>query len=190
MSSPAQSAQPRIASGKLELRRGLPADASALAALGAQTFTATYGAYNTPEHLQQHLERTYGESLQRQELEDPATATLVALLDDRLIGFAQLVRSERPACLGEVNAVEILRFYLDTAVHGQGIARPLMDAAYAAAREGGATHVWLGVWERNPRAIAFYLKCGFAQVGMKHFYVGDDRQDDHVMLRALPQAGG
>lgn len=176
--------------GTLQVRRGVPADAAALAALGAATFVDTYGAYNTPEHLQQHLERTYGEAQQRRELEDPATTTLVAVLEGRLVGFAQLVLSELPACVGGVAAIEILRFYLDTSVHGQGVARPLMEAAYAAARAQGMTHVWLGVWERNPRAIAFYLKCGFAHVGMKHFYVGDDRQDDHVMLRALPQAAG
>lgn len=190
MSNPAASIPVHVSPGTLRVRRGVAADAPALAALGAATFTDTYGAYNTPEHLQQHLERTYGEAIQRRELEDPAITTLVAYLDERLVGFAQLARSELPECLGAVNAVEILRFYLDTTVHGRGVARPLMDAAYAAAHEMGATHVWLGVWERNPRAIAFYLKCGFAHAGMKHFYVGDDRQDDHVMLRALPQAAG
>lgn len=187
---PATIAPPHASVGTLLVRRGIVADAPALAALGAVTFTDTYGAYNTPEHLQQHLERTYGETQQRRELEDPATTTLVAHLDGRLVGFAQLVRSELPACVEAVGAIEILRFYLDTTVHGCGVARPLMEAAYAAAREQGMTHVWLGVWERNPRAIAFYLKCGFAHVGMKHFHVGDDRQDDHVMLRALPQGPG
>lgn len=190
MSATATTTALHPATGALRVRRGIVADAPALAALGAATFTDTYGAYNTPEHLQQHLERTYGEPQQRRELEDPATTTLVAHLDGRLVGFAQLVRSELPACVEATAAVEILRFYLDTSVHGQGVARPLMEAAYAAALDAGATHVWLGVWERNPRAIAFYLKCGFAHVGMKHFHVGDDRQDDHVMLRALPQAMG
>jgi diamine N-acetyltransferase len=45
--------------------------------------------------------------------------------------------------------------------------------------------MWLSVWERNPRAIAFYGKCGFRMVGSKDFWVGSDRQTDHVMVLEL-----
>ena len=50
------------------------------------------------------------------------------------------------------------------------------------ARGFGAQHLWLAVWERNPRAIAFYGKCGFADVGDTEFYVGPDRQIDRVLV--------
>ena len=41
--------------------------------------------------------------------------------------------------------------------------------------------LWLGVWERNPRAQAFYRKSGFADVGSQVFLVGTDAQTDRVM---------
>jgi len=84
--------------------------------------------------------------------------------------------------------VEVWRFYVDRAWHGAGVARPLMDAALEAARELGAGSVWLSVWERNPRAIAFYTKCGFRDVGSKLFIVGSDRQTDRVMAREIDRS--
>ena len=61
----------------------------------------------------------------------------------------------------------------------------LMHAAREAAQELGGLHIWLGVWERNPRAIAFYLKSGFVQVGSHVFTVGSDRQTDFVFVSPL-----
>jgi ribosomal protein S18 acetylase RimI-like enzyme len=69
---------------------------------------------------------------------------------------------------------------------GRGLAQALMAEVENAARRRGAHELWLGVWERNPRAQAFYRKCGFEKVGTQIFVVGDDPQTDHVMLMELP----
>jgi RimJ/RimL family protein N-acetyltransferase len=45
------------------------------------------------------------------------------------------------------------------------------------------------VWEENPRAIAFYLKSGFEDVGTTDFWVGSERQSDRVLLRDLNLPG-
>jgi MOSC domain-containing protein YiiM len=60
-----------------------------------------------------------------------------------------------------------------------------MAATVSAARARGAETLWLGVWERNPRAIRFYARCGFVDAGEKSFIVGTDVQRDRVMVRAL-----
>ena len=78
-------------------------------------------------------------------------------------------------------SIELHRFYLDRAAHGSGLAQRLMQASLAAAARQGAAVVWLGVWERNPRAIRFYERIGFADVGSQTFVVGTDRQTDRVM---------
>jgi GNAT superfamily N-acetyltransferase len=78
-----------------------------------------------------------------------------------------------------------VRFYIDARWHGTGAARLLMHAVDDEARRRGARAVWLGVWERNPRAIRFYEKCGFRDVGTQRFLLGTDVQRDRVMLREL-----
>jgi ribosomal protein S18 acetylase RimI-like enzyme len=60
-----------------------------------------------------------------------------------------------------------------------------MAEAKTAARDLGGCHVWLGVWEQNPRAIAFYLKSGFVERGTRDFMVGTDRQTDRVLVAVV-----
>ncbi|HEU4662939.1 MAG TPA: GNAT family N-acetyltransferase [Dokdonella sp.] len=175
---------------RLTLRRGIPADAASLAAFAARTFADTFGAANDPSRLRAFLDATYGVEQQSRELADPDTVTLLATRDGELVAYAQVHRrGEAPACVGATNAAELQRFYVDRGAHGSGVAQRLMQAACAAAREFGAHCLWLGVWERNPRAIAFYAKCGYVDVGCKTFDVGGDRQTDRVMRLQLAPAG-
>jgi len=88
-----------------------------------------------------------------------------------------------PDCVSDRSAIELVRFYVDRSLHGSGVARTLMNAVDAAAASRART-IWLGVWEHNPRAIAFYLKCGFVDVGSHPFQLGRDLQTDRIMSRA------
>ena len=173
------------------VRRGEVGDAAALAELAAATFRDAFGAHNTPQDMELFLARSYGPVQQAAELADPGVTTLVAFDGEAMTGFAQLCRSEPPYCVPAEGAMELWRFYVARAWHGRGVAQALMPAVVEAAGEQGASSLWLGVWERNPRAQAFYRKAGFADVGSKVFVVGNDVQTDRVMLKRLaaPQAG-
>lgn len=166
----------------MSIRHATPSDAALLAELGARTFRDTFAAANRPEDLEVYLAGAYGEAQQRREIDDPNGVMLIAEIDGRAVGFAHLRRGEAPAGVSGAHAVEIVRFYVDRAFHGRGIAQTLMDAARAAARDLGADVLWLGVWEHNPRAIAFYEKCGFRDVGSQPFLLGSDLQTDRVMV--------
>lgn len=167
------------------IRRAAVSDAAALAALGRQTFIDAFGADNRPDDLELYLSHTYGEARQRAELLDRETITLVAEDDDALIAFAQLRRSAPPRCVDGPAPVELGRFYVERGWQGRGVAQQLMGETLAAARELGGETLWLSVWERNPRAIAFYAKCGFRDVGTQPFVVGNDVQTDRVMVCTL-----
>ncbi len=66
-----------------------------------------------------------------------------------------------------------------------GVAQQLMAEVKLAVKAMSCLNLWLGVWERNPRAIAFYAKCGFVDRGSKVFVVGADRQTDRVMVAVV-----
>lgn len=160
------------------VRRATASDAAALAELGARTFVDTFGAQNRPEDLEAYVAKTYGVAQQTREIEEGIT--LVVESEGALVAFAQLHRSGSP--FGDV---ELGRFYVDRAHHGRGVAQALMEAVLAAARNLGGRKLWLGVWERNPRGIRFYEKCGFADEGTQPFVVGSDVQTDRIMTRIL-----
>jgi GNAT superfamily N-acetyltransferase len=143
-----------------------------------------------------------GEHLQQTaELQNPGVITLVAEQDGALVGFAQIRRHDPPASVTAAAStthsathpaavpVELQRLYLRRVAHGTGLGAALMHGAREAAVALGGTHLWLGVWERNPRAIAFYTKSGFVRVGSHDFFVGDDRQTDWLLMTPLPSAG-
>jgi diamine N-acetyltransferase len=165
------------------IRHATAADAAALAELGERTFRETFAAHNDPDDLEDYIGKTYGQPQQRAEIENPDGVTLLGETDGVLMAFAQLRRAPSPH-----GDVEIARFYVDRSHHGRGIAQSLMQAAEDAARAIGGTELWLGVWEHNLRAIAFYEKCGFRDVGSHPFLVGRDLQTDRLMSRVISHA--
>jgi len=165
------------------LRLATAADALPLAALAERTFRATFEAMNTPEDMALHCASHYSEAIQTAELVDPAVTTLVSEQDGQLIGYAQLRWGPAPPCVVASRPAEVQRLYVDAAWHGQGVARDLLNHALHQAAEAGADHIWLGVWEHNPRAIAFYRKFGFEEVGAHVFPLGTDPQRDIIMVR-------
>jgi GNAT superfamily N-acetyltransferase len=161
-------------------------DAPTLADFGERTFRDAFAADNRAEDIEAYVGATYSADRQRDDLADPARVTLLAEAEGRPIAYAQLREGVAPACVTGPAPIELLRFYVDRTWHGRGPARALMDGVIAAAAGRGARTLWLGVWDRNPRAIAFYEKCGFRDVGSQAFVLGTDRQTDRVMVRALP----
>jgi ribosomal protein S18 acetylase RimI-like enzyme len=168
------------------IRLALPADAAALTALAERTFRDTFAAENTPADIAAHVAQSCSPAHQARELADPAFTTLVAVGPvGELTAFAQLRDGAAPASVTGPAPVELLRFYVDSVHHGQGLAQQLMTAVLEAAARRGAATLWLGVWERNPRAQAFYRKYGFVDVGAHTFILGSDPQTDRLMARPL-----
>lgn len=165
------------------IRTATPADAPALSELAERTFRDTFGADNSAGDMDRHCQNSYGTDRQAAEIADPQWLSLLVEAEHGvLIGYAQL-RWSGADYLPEQPAAEILRFYVVKGWHGQGIAANLMAACLKALHERGAPAVWLGVYEHNPRAIAFYRKFGFVEAGEHIFPVGDDPQRDILMVR-------
>jgi len=172
----------------VELRLAVVADAAALAAFAARSFEQTYGDLNRPEDTRAFIATACAPAVLAAEIADPAVTTLLLLIEGSVLGFAQLLRKTTPPCVADFAdaALALDRFYIDARWHGHGLAPRLLAAVAGAARQQGATALWLTVWERNPRARAFYLKSGFADVGQTVFVVGEDHQNDRVLRLDLP----
>lgn len=171
----------------VELRPAVAADVAALAAFAAHSFEATYGHLNRPEDTRAFIATAYAPAALAAEIADPAVVTLLLRVEGSLLGFAQMQRRTPPRWVAASSgaALALDRFYIDDRWHGHGLAQRLLAAVVGAARQQGAAALWLTVWERNPRARAFYLKQGFVDVGQTVFVVGEDHQSDRVLLLGL-----
>jgi GNAT superfamily N-acetyltransferase len=167
------------------IRKAHIGDAKALSEIAEATFRATFGAVNTAEDMELHCRSSFGEPIQAAEISDPEMLTLVSEDEGRLIGYAQLRWRDAPDCVSAKRPAEIQRLYVVEGWHGKGVAQGLMQACIDEVEQRGSDALWLGVWERNPRAIAFYKKLGFVEVGNHTFALGGDPQRDIVMVRSV-----
>jgi GNAT superfamily N-acetyltransferase len=169
----------------LIVRRADIHDADLLARLGATTFTQAFADANSAEDMDAYLASAFGPEIQAAELRQPESVFLIVSVDGEPAGYAQIQVTDPPAGVNASRPIELVRFYLDAAWHGQGVSKVLMEEVLAVASAGRYNIIWLGVWEHNGRAISFYRKWGFEVVGNKSFRLGSDLQTDYLMSRSL-----
>ncbi|HEY0080479.1 MAG TPA: GNAT family N-acetyltransferase [Pyrinomonadaceae bacterium] len=156
-------------------------DVEILADLGARTFAETFAAENSAENMDAYLSSAFSAERTAEELADKASVFLIAEMEGEAAGYAKLLAGEPPSCVEGERAIELSRLYVGQKWLGRGIGQALMQKCVDEARRAGARTMWLGVWERNFRAQAFYRKWGFRHVGEQIFMLGSDAQTDWVM---------
>jgi ribosomal protein S18 acetylase RimI-like enzyme len=163
------------------------ADAETLALLGAKTFSETFGIHNTVEDMKLYVDKTFTTEQVKKEIEDAATAFIIAHDNDTVVGYAKLKTGKTPKELGATDGIEIERIYSAQEYIGKKVGQSLMQACIELAKSRGHHTLWLGVWEHNPRAIAFYEKWGFKKFGSHPFLLGTDLQTDFLMKKQLTE---
>lgn len=171
----------------LSIRSGALQDAGLLAELGARTFFETFAADNTHENMAAYLSRSFSPEQQAAELVDPRCLFQIAELNGVPVGYAMLRSHDELPNISGKKPIELVRLYVSRESLGNGVGAALMQAAINEARQEGYETLWLGVWEHNHRARAFYRKWNFQEVGTHLFQLGDDRQTDILMLRSLSE---
>jgi ribosomal protein S18 acetylase RimI-like enzyme len=148
------------------------------------TFRDTYGHQNSPEEIEKHVAKNFSFQLILAELQDENFQYFVVKEGLEIVAFCKLVKNHTLEGISK-RTVEIERFYVHPKLKGKGLGRKLMDYCFNWAEAAGFELVWLGVWERNFDAIAFYQKMGFQQFGTHVFVLGDDAQTDYVLTKEL-----
>ena len=167
------------------IRRATPGDASLLAELGARTFSETFAADNAPEDMAAYVTSSFNPDRQAAELSDPASTFFIAEVGGVAAGYAKLHGGGPAAGVKGAKPIELVRLYVSREWLGRGVGETLMRACVDEARRSGHRTIWLGVWERNKRAQAFYRKWNFRAVGEHLFQLGSDPQTDILMERAV-----
>ncbi len=170
-----------------EIRECTAADAEALAIIGAATVLEAFAGLIPGDSLLAHCRKNHVPAAYRTLLADPRTRAWIAEVSPGAapVGYAMLTPPDFPAGLLRDGDRELRRIYLFSRFHGGGTARALMDRAIAEARRQDAERLLLGVHPENHRALAFYRKSGFVEIGRRTFRVGDSIFDDPVLALEL-----
>lgn len=169
----------------LLIRTAVEDDAALIADLSRRTFYETFAAQNTKADMEKFMKEQFSHEQLMKQVSEPGNIFLLAFLDDVAAGYARLKESGNPPSLGTMNAMEISRIYVVNTAIGTGIGKALMEECIQAAIQRNKEVIWLGVWEHNTRAIAFYTKFGFSKFATHVFMLGDDPQTDWLMKKEL-----
>lgn len=169
----------------LVIRHASLDDAALLADLGARTFTETFAEINTPEDMAAYLAAAFTREQLETELRDPASTFFIAEVCGAAAGYAKVYEGAPESAIEGPKPIELVRLYVLREWLGRRAGAELMAACLDDARAKGYETIWLGVWEHNERAKAFYRKWDFREVGSHVFQLGSDAQTDILMERPL-----
>jgi len=158
-------------------------DAEALCAIGAETFTETFGHLYPPRDLARFVTQAYDLDQARADLADPTKASWIVEFDSRVIGYASVGPCGLPHPKVTSECGELKRIYLLKPWQGGGLGARLFDEALGWLQTRGAPTIWIGVWSENHGAQRFYQRRGFSKVGEYGFCVGDTVDHEYILSR-------
>ena len=178
----------------LQIIPALPEHARALSEFSSAAFYDAYEYANTEEDMRQYVSEHFSEEEIRKEIGTKNTFIFLAMMDEKIVGYVKLGTATSP---GELEArpddkvgrgkaaIEIERFYVDKKLQSKKIGSALMKYIITFSKAQDKKIIWLGVWKRNIRAVAFYEREGFVKFGETIFTLGRDLQEDFLMKKEL-----
>lgn len=160
-------------------------DLQTLRTISIQTFTETFAHLNTAADMEKYVSDNLSVQRLAAELENPNSRFFFASVNGQTAGYLKVNTGGAQTELKNERALEIERIYVQNLFQGAQVGKALFRKAVDLAREEGARYIWLGVWEKNLKAIAFYEKQGFVAFDKHVFVLGNDPQTDIMMKLEL-----
>jgi diamine N-acetyltransferase len=160
-------------------------DSHQLQEVSCETFSETFKNQNTAENMNAYLEKAFNLQQLEKELSNPSSQFFFIYLSNELAGYLKINLNDAQSEEMSDEYLEIERIYIKSHFHYLGLGKSLLNKAMDIAMEFSKKKIWLGVWEKNENAIAFYKKLGFVQTGSHFFYMGDEEQMDIIMTKRL-----
>lgn len=163
------------------IRKATSSDLGDLLHVARTAFLQAFTAGNKPENVSAYLEEAFNLDQFGKELANPASTFFLAELEGELIGYAKVNLVPAQTDVHDPKSLEISRLYVLEEYLGLGVGKILFDHSIAFAKQNQKKYLWLGVWEKNARAIRFYEKNGLRIFGSHPFPFGDEIQTDYLM---------
>ncbi|NPC90749.1 GNAT family N-acetyltransferase [Bacillus sp. WMMC1349] len=169
----------------IKLKKCTLEDLRKLQDISYETFKETFKHQNSPESINAYLEKAFNLKQLERELSDAFSQFFFVYFDHEVVGYLKVNTNDAQSEKMGDELLEIERIYIKNKFQKHGLGKSLLNKAVEIAQEHNKKKIWLGVWEKNENAIAFYKKTGFIQTGAHSFYLGDEEQIDYIMTKTL-----
>ena len=160
-------------------------DAALIADMSRITFYDAFVQDNIKEDMDIFMNQQFTKAALMKEVEEEDGIFLLAYAGNEPCGYARMRLNNKEHIMATENAIEIARIYALSSAIGKGVGSALMKYCIDMANQLNKSNIWLGVWEKNERAIAFYKRWGFEKFSEHRFLLGTDLQTDWLMKRAI-----
>lgn len=160
-------------------------DSRKLQEISYKTFNETFKNQNSPENMNAYLERAFNLKQLEKELSNISSQFFFVYFNNEVAGYLKVNTNDAQSEEMGDELLEIERIYIKNKFQKHGLGKYLLNKAMEIAIERNKKKIWLGVWEKNENAIAFYKKMGFVQTGAHSFYMGDEEQMDFILTKTL-----
>ncbi|KON69380.1 GNAT family acetyltransferase [Peribacillus butanolivorans] len=169
----------------INIKKCILEDSRKLQEISYETFNETFKHQNSPENMNAYLERAFNLKQLEKELSNISSQFFFVYFNNEVAGYLKVNTNEAQSEEMGAESLEIERIYIKKKFQKHGLGKYLLNKAMEIAMERNKKKIWLGVWEKNENAIAFYKKLGFVQTGVHSFYMGDEGQMDFIMTKTL-----
>lgn len=161
------------------------ADVNKLQDISLETFDETFRNQNSPENMEDYLQKAFNLNQLKKEMSNHSSQFFFVYLNKELAGYLKINRMDAQSEQMGEDSIEIERIYIKGKFQKHGLGQFLMNKAIEIAKKESKKKIWLGVWEKNEKAIGFYQKNGFVRTGAHSFYMGNEEQIDYIMTKTL-----
>ncbi|WP_411029464.1 GNAT family N-acetyltransferase [Spongiimicrobium sp. 3-5] len=166
---------------KLQLHKCTSEDLGQLMDISRKTFIDAFEKDNDPEDFESYMDEAFGHNSLVAQLSDTESHFYFVHNSDDLVGYFKLNEGNAQTEVKQAESIELERIYVCQEFQGKRIGEWALEEVKKLAREAGKTFLWLGVWEKNLKAIKFYERHGFSKFGTHPYYIGKDKQTDWLM---------
>ncbi|AIQ18480.1 GNAT family acetyltransferase [Paenibacillus sp. FSL H7-0357] len=160
-------------------------DLQILQQISVETFNDTFKQQNSPKNMKTYLEKAFTYKQLEKELSNVFSEFFFIFFNEELAGYLKVNINDSQSEKAGDESLEIERIYIRNNFQRKGLGKYLIDKAMEVAVIQNKKKIWLGVWEKNEKAIDFYKKIGFVQTGAHSFYMGDEEQTDFIMTKTF-----
>lgn len=166
---------------KMEIIKATTSHLEELHQFARENFMLTYAHLNTEENMRDYLQESFSKEAFEREFDHPESEFHIIIENSEIVGYFKINMNSAQTEDTYPNSLEIERIYVTSRLKGQGVGRQMIKRSKQIALEKNLDFIWLGVWEQNPKAIAFYEKMGFQPIDKHVFQLGKDAQTDLIM---------
>lgn len=169
----------------LELKTCNINDLNDLRTLSINTYKDTFATMNTVANMTKYLNRAFSINKLKEELMNNASIFFFLYVDNNLAGYLKVNEAIAQTDINDQKSIELERIYVSKNFQGNGCGNFLMESAINLAMNKQKKYIWLGVWEKNTKALKLYKKNGFYKFGQHSFVMGTDKQNDYILRKDL-----